>query len=296
MPREEIKMLFSNAHNHSTFSDGIYTPEEIAVMAKALGYRAVVLTDHDTVQGTYFMQKAARKVGLMTLLGCEFTTVEWGEGFHLLGFDFNPDEPGIRKLLEHGAKKHRLRAQLLLKWAQEKGRCTGITWQEVCEEYPYNDFIANNHIFNLLVKKGIMKPEEYFSFFDPDFKWTEESEQRIMAEIRMYEPSTKDVIKAIIQAGGVPVLAHPHDQLQYIPGLIEAGLMGVEANHPSLTDEEIRKLHFLADEKGLYKTGGTDHSGALGGYDEMNPALACELGRNSQSEKDFMDLYERKLG
>lgn len=289
-------MLFANSHNHSTFSDGVYTPEEIVNMAKALGYRAVVLTDHDTVQGTYFMQKAARKAGLLTLLGCEFTTVEYGEGFHLLGFDFNPDEPEIRKLLNHGATKHRRRAELLLKWAQEKGRCLGITWQEVCEEYPYNDFLANNHIFNVLVKKGILKQEEYFRFFDPDFKWSPESEERIMAEIQMYEPSTKDVIAAIRKAGGVPVLAHPHDQLQYIPDLIEAGLMGVEANHPSLTDEEIRQLHILAEEKGLYKTGGTDHSGILGGYDELNPELACELDRNNHGEQDFMNLYERKLG
>ena len=117
-----------------------------------------------------------------------------------------------------------------------------------------------------------------------------------MAEIQMYEPSTKDVIAAIRKAGGVPVLAHPHNQLQYIPDLIEAGLMGVEANHPSLTDEEIRQLHILADEKGLYKTGGTDHSGILGGYDELNPELACELDRNNHGEQDFMNLYERKLG
>ena len=82
-------MLFANSHNHSTFSDGVYTPEQIASMAKKLGYKAVVLTDHDTVRGTYFMQKAARKEGFLTLLGCEITTAEFGceAGFHLLGFD-----------------------------------------------------------------------------------------------------------------------------------------------------------------------------------------------------------------
>ncbi len=113
--------MFANMHNHSTFSDGIYTPEEIVKMANDLGYKAIVLTDHDTVQGTYFMQKAARKEDLLTLLGCEFSTVEYGVGFHLLGFDFNPDEPGIRKLLGRGAGNQKNRTELLLQWAQEKG-------------------------------------------------------------------------------------------------------------------------------------------------------------------------------
>ena len=55
-------MLFANCHNHSTFSDGAYPPEKIAELAKEAGHKAIVLTDHDTVRGTYFMQKAARKM------------------------------------------------------------------------------------------------------------------------------------------------------------------------------------------------------------------------------------------
>lgn len=291
-------MLFANSHNHSTFSDGVYTPEQIASMAKKLGYKAVVLTDHDTVRGTYFMQKAARKEGLLTLLGCEFTTAEFGceAGFHLLGFDFNPDAPEICHYLERGAKKHTLRTQLLLKWAQEKGRLTQITWQDVCDAHPYNDFLCNNHVFNVMVERGFLKREDYFDFFDPDFKWNPVTEKKIMAEIRMEEPTTREVIEAIRKAGGVPVLAHPHNQMQYIPAFLEAGLMGVEANHPGLTDEEIVQYHALADKHGLYRTGGTDHSGILGGYADRNPQLACELERNDHSQEDFMALYERRLG
>ena len=291
-------MLFANSHNHSTFSDGVYTPEQIASMAKQLGYQAVILTDHDTVKGTYFMQKAARKEGLLSILGCEFTTAEFGHegGFHLLGFDFNPDAPEIRHYLHRGAEKHSLRTQLLLKWAQEKGRLTQITWQEVCDAHPHNDFLCNNHVFNVLVQRGLFRREDYFRFFDPDFKWNPVTEQKIMAEIQMEEPTTREVIEAIRKAGGVPVLAHPHGQMQYIPAFLEAGLMGIEANHPNLTDEEIRQYHVLADRHGLYRTGGTDHSGILGGYADSNPELACELDRNNHSQEDFMALYERRLG
>ena len=56
-------MLFANCHFHSKFSDGEYYPEELARLARRQGYRAVMLTDHDTVRGNWFMQKAARMEG-----------------------------------------------------------------------------------------------------------------------------------------------------------------------------------------------------------------------------------------
>ncbi len=288
--------MFANMHNHSTFSDGPYTPEQLVAMARELGHKAIVLTDHDTVQGTYFMQKAARKEGLLTILGCEFTTVEYGEGFHLLGYDFNPDEPEIRKILNHGAMKQRKRTELLLHWAQKKGRCTEVTWQEVCDAYPYNDYLCNNHIFNVLVNKGILTETDYFDFFDPDFKWNPVTEAEIVKRIQMPEPSTKTVIAAIRKAGGVPILAHPHNQLQYIPDLIDTGLMGVEANHPNLNDDEVKLLHEMARERKLYRTGGTDHHGALGGYESQNSNRKCVLSRNCADEQSFMVLYQRILG
>ena len=78
-------MLFASCHNHSTFSDGVYTPERLVALAKGLGHGGIILTDHDTVRGTYFLQKEARKQGLLSLLGCEFSTLHKGVGVHLLG-------------------------------------------------------------------------------------------------------------------------------------------------------------------------------------------------------------------
>ena len=288
--------MFANMHNHSTFSDGIYTPEQLAKMAKEYGYGAFVLSDHDTVQGTYFLQKAARQNGLLTFLGCEFTTTEFDHGIHLLGYDFNPDDPGIREVLTKGATKERRRTELLLQWAHEKGRCLDVTWQEVCDAYPYNDYLCNNHIFNVLVEKGALKKEQYFEFFVPDFKWNPITSERINQILQMPVPSTIEVIQAIRKAGGVPVIAHPCGQLHLIPDLVKAGLMGIECNHPNLSPEETARAHQLAEEYGLYKTGGTDHSGILGGYEHLNPELRCNHEDYTASKEDFMQLYERKLG
>ncbi|MCP3874287.1 MAG: PHP domain-containing protein [Desulfobacteraceae bacterium] len=43
--------IFADLHNHTTQSDGDFTPEQIVNQAKSLGIRAVGITNHDTLDG-----------------------------------------------------------------------------------------------------------------------------------------------------------------------------------------------------------------------------------------------------
>lgn len=290
-------MIFANMHNHSTFSDGVYTPEELVDLAKSEGYGGVILTDHDTVRGTYFLQKAARKAGLLSFLGCEFTTVGLGTSFHLLGYDFNPDDPDIQKLLQHACTKSNRRSRLLFDWAVEDGTLKDITWEEVEKAFPYNDHFCNDQVFYAMKAKGLM--EEKDDAFKAAFSYRfPEREAKIKQLVGMQEPDIADVIRIIRKAGGVPVLAHPHLRLEYVERLVEVGLMGLEVNHPDLTPEESAALNEMADKLGIYKTGGTDHSSVLGGH-----ALVRDRSRSHEdlfacgaNEEDFMKLYRRVLG
>ena len=75
-------------------------------------------------------------------------------------------------------------------------------------------------------------------------------------------------VEAIVQSGGVPVLAHP---FQYrmndkeLRGLIERcmdhGLRGMECRYSGYDPEQVRYLEKLAEEYGLLKTGGSDFHG-----------------------------------
>ena len=90
-----MSVFFANCHMHSTFSDGVYTPEELVSLAAGLGHKAVILTDHDTIRGNYFMKRAARKAGLLCVTGIEFTTTAG----HLVGLDFNTENVRMREFL-----------------------------------------------------------------------------------------------------------------------------------------------------------------------------------------------------
>ena len=288
-------MIFANMHNHSTFSDGKWTPEELVALAKSEGYGAVVLTDHDTIRGTYFTQKAARKAGLLTLLGCEFSTVGLGTDFHVVGYDFNPYEPEMAALLKRAAAKVTEKNRILLQWAHEKGDFTGITWDDVLAAYPHNDYYCREHVLHTLQAKGLMK--ERTETFKLAFTSVNKERNRKICEMTgMYDPEVSEVIRIVRKAGGVPVVAHARGKVQLVEQLIEMGLMGIEVNFCNETESDRAQLNELADRYGLYKTGGSDHGGVLGGFLDQGERYQCDPELCGANEEEFMKLYRRVLG
>ena len=75
-----------------------------------------------------------------------------------------------------------------------------------------------------------------------------------------------DAVRAIRDAGGLAVLAHPGQQqnFQLIPKLAEIGLSGLELNHYSNSVEDREILLDMADRYNLFLTGGSDYHGRLG--------------------------------
>lgn len=289
-------MLFANCHFHSKFSDGEYTPEDLARLAYEQGYRAVMLTDHDTARGAYFMQKAARQYDLLSLMACEFGVVGLdGNNPHLLGVDFNTEDPAMRELLARSSRRQTERTRLLFEAGLELGTLRpGVTWQEVLDSRPYNDYICNNQVFDLMVERGIYKPEEYSEFFHSTFIWKRDHVAPAIAKLPY--PKLEETVQIIRNAGGVPIVAHPHRLQKYADDLVKMGVMGFETSHPELDEEDIAFFDAYCDEHHLYKTGGTDHCGVLGGLTEEMPELDVPAERGYVTEENFMRLYRRELG
>lgn len=55
--------MFADLHNHTTASDGEYTPSELVAAAHGLGTRFVGVTDHDTLEGVLSLPRAALYTG-----------------------------------------------------------------------------------------------------------------------------------------------------------------------------------------------------------------------------------------
>lgn len=292
---------YANLHTHSTHSDGKYTPARLVQMAKEEGYGAVAVTDHDTATAYPELKAECDRLGLETVFGVEFsapTTLYKNKNgsngdFHILGFHFDPEYPAMKEYLAGMSLREADQTRILVERAHSEEKLKEITWDEVLEFNKGITWLCNEHVFRLLEAKGLATKADYPRFF-----------AELFGDRRGEVPPAYDflpvdkMIRLIRDAGGIALVAHPHNQLQYLDALIEMGLEGLEASHFMLTDEERALALKLGLEKNLYISGGTDHEGYLGGSYESYPSPEkspyyvpyCAIG----TTKAFFDEIKNK--
>ena len=64
----------------------------------------------------------------------------------------------------------------------------------------------------------------------------------------------------------------------------------------NIGEEEKRILPGIADKYNLYKSGGTDHDGLLGGFAHLDDRFNIPDDVGVISEEDFMEIYNRVKG
>ncbi len=257
--------FYANLHSHSTHSDGVYSPRELAEIALSEGYGAIAVTDHDTASAYPELSAACKELGMECIFGVEFSVV-YPKNYHIVAFNFDPEYPPMKKYLADMAERQTDNTKLCFNEAVACGNIEGITWDEVLEYNKGIPWLCNNHVFELLKAKGLEKQENYMAWFNKNFLY-----QR-----GKYPPSCnflplKELVSLIKEAGGFALVAHPHGQLDDIDMLIEAGIEGLEVWHSMLTHEEQARALKIAKEKGLFVSGGSDHEGLLGGYYSSYP-------------------------
>lgn len=257
---------FANLHLHSTHSDGVYTPAELVKIAKEEGYKAIAITDHDTATAYPELQAACKEEGLECIFGVEFTVAK-PDPYHITAFNFDPEYPPMKQYLADMGLRQTDNTKKCFELAVEKGDITGITWEEVLDFNPGVIWLCNDHVFRAMLSKGLVKRENYNAWFNKIF-W----KQRSLFPPIINFKTTAELIKLVEDAGGFTVLAHPHNQLDHLPRLVDLGLKGVEVSHSMLNEEERARARELALEYNLFMSGGTDHEGLLGGQYDAFPS------------------------
>ncbi len=72
----ELNRVELHLHTNMSTQDGVSKMNDFANYAKALGHKAIAITDHGAVQGFPDAQKAGKDTGLKMLYGCEFYMVD----------------------------------------------------------------------------------------------------------------------------------------------------------------------------------------------------------------------------
>jgi predicted metal-dependent phosphoesterase TrpH len=253
--------MWVDLHVHTSFSDGTLTPREVVREARAKGLSALAITDHDTLDGLEEAKRAGELFGIMVIPGVEIS-VDLGEGrsSHLLGYGLDGKWNSFGDFLGKMRLSRVERNRAIL----EKLRSLGLALdpKEITDEAD-EARIGRPHIAQAMVRKGYVRSvDEAFARY---------LARGAKAYIPRRRPSCTEAMEAIREAGGVPVLAHPHTvgieglaELEMCIGkLVREGLAGVEVLYPDAPFAIRKFLSDLCERWGLLKTGGSDFHGGL---------------------------------
>jgi predicted metal-dependent phosphoesterase TrpH len=245
-------MKFADLHLHTQFSDGTFTPEELAGHGARLGFAAMALTDHDTVEGCARMAVACAAAGIEFIVGAELTAEHHDTELHVLGYFLDPQN---QKLLAEIAKFQAVRQNRIREMVAR------INEMGVPLEADSVFALANckspgrPHVARALVKAGLVSNlDEAFERF---------LKKNRHAWVPKKKISALEAIELVHQAGGLAVMAHPglNRTDEVIPALVDAGLDGIECFHTKHSTTMSERYLEIAEKFNLLVTGGSDCHG-----------------------------------
>lgn len=266
-------------HIHSNMSDGRFSIPQIVMASKKIGLERIFITDHNTILPVYKKVKSLPKVLIGDLkidVGCEIATrvEEFSTG------NFFPIE-----ILAYFANPYKLQ-EFLDKYdfsnniSQEEQLQDLI---EICHK------VGLAHSYDIKLKKGefatealcwdlkkYKQNEAYFMTKEPKVweepklfykKFVANPKSDFYIDTTLDLPYYIDTINAIIEAGGIPIVAHPflyiyksdekvRKMLNHI--ISHSNVRGVEAYHSAHTYKQRHFLSQYAKENNLLISGGSD--------------------------------------
>lgn len=245
----ETKPKIADMHIHSNQSDGRLTPEEIIRMAQKIPHlAAIAITDHDTPEGSRRALAYGSK-RLEIIPAIEFSCVRYGEEVHILGYYIDIDDHGLLQTEEKMLAFRAQRAEQFVEKLNENH--IGITLSDVYR-YAGGKAVGRPHIAQAILSGGYVQSleEGYQKYLSPQSA-TYVPRQKMPVE---------EALKLIENAGGCSVLAHPVSiqNQSLVDEVIALGIKGLEVYHPTHTAQASEHYFALAQQHGLYKTGGSD--------------------------------------
>lgn len=267
----------ADLHSHSSVSDGLLAPAEVARRAAACGLELWALTDHDDVAGLAEARAAAEACRLRVLDGCEIS-VSWGEeaSFHVVGLGIDPAHPplvaGLKAIREgRDGRARRIAAEL------EKVGIPGA-YEGAARHAGRSSRLGRAHFARFLVEQKIA----------PDVKRV--FDHYLARGKPGYVPhvwaTLEQALAWIAGAGGVAVLAHPlryrvgREELHTFLGEFkDRGGRGIEVACGGHSPQEVQECARLARYFGLQASVASDFHGPGESYADlgMTPPLPEDL-------------------
>ncbi|HZH57488.1 MAG TPA: 3',5'-nucleoside bisphosphate phosphatase [Burkholderiaceae bacterium] len=249
-------MITADLHCHSTMSDGVLLPQEVARRAHANGVTLWALTDHDILDGIPAARAEARVLGMRFIAGVEISVTWGGHTVHVVGLNvddtYAPLVEGLRTVRGGRSERAREMGRRLDQVLGTEGSYEGAL------AYASNPaLISRTHFARYLIEQGrCSSMQAVFSRY---------LGEGMPAHVPMQWSTLEQAVSWIHAAGGRAVIAHP-GRYDYSPAQFDAlfeefrelGGEGIEVVTGSHTPDQYREYARVARRYGFLASCGSD--------------------------------------
>jgi hypothetical protein len=277
-------VLNADLHCHSTVSDGVLAPREVAARAAARGVELLALTDHDDVSGLDEAAAACGALGMGFVPGVEISVTWNGLSVHVVGLGIDATHAPLVAGLEAIRAGRIGRAQRMADALEAIGIGDALAG---ARRYAGNPaLISRTHFARLLVERRCANEvrgvfEHYLVKGKPGYV---EHQWATLAE----------ALGWIHGAGGIAVLAHPgryrigREKLRALAGEFRSlGGQAIEVCSGAHTAEQTRDIARIARQFGLLASRGCDFHAP-----DESP---CDLGAPPGLPDDLQPVWQRLI-
>lgn len=243
-------------HMHTTYSDGLWSDEQLIDYLAREGFALVAVTDHNRVDMVAHIQTLGAARNLPVLAAVEMSTTWRGRMGDLLCYGFDPSHNELAPLAEWIVSRQLENTNAVYETLLQQGYT-----------FPRQDEVLAENAGKLRLPMdniALLRAHGYA----PDFA----SALRMITEagFRSIEVDMAEAVEATHKSGGVCLVAHPGRREPgftfYTPELLdqvraEIPLDGIEVYHPSHTPELVGTYLAYAREHKLLQSTGSDSHG-----------------------------------
>lgn len=222
-------MSWLDLHMHTHFSDdGTYSPEELMELCAQNGVRVAAVSDHNCTRGVARAVRHASSLGIECIPAVELDCTYQGIDLHLLGYWIDPDHPGFSQTEQAIQKQEQLAGEQRIQLAysmgfqfdaeplrREKGGI--VTGEMIAEAALVQD--PENPALLPYRPGGARSDNPYVNIYWDFFS------QGKPGYVPVAFQSLEGAVALVRSAGGLPVLAHPgnniHEGTALLHGIVE---------------------------------------------------------------------------
>lgn len=280
-------MSYIDLHMHSNYSDdGEFKPEQLVNLCLENKIRYFSIADHNSVKGIKEAKEYCSNRDIEIIPSIELDCTINNVNLHVLGYGidynnkiFNEIEENIIKQEQTASKKRmKLIRELGIDFSDEviaslskNGVVNGEMIAEAAMEF---DKEHRNPLLIPYYENGSRSDNPYVNFY---WDYCSQGEQAY-AEVNFI--SLKEAIKIIQQSGGIPILAHPgnnvKEDINLLKDIISCGIKGMEVYSSYHSKKQVEFYKEFALKNKLLITCGSDFHGktkpsiSIGGTDCEN--------------------------